>query len=333
MLDIIIPTYKNLNGLRRTLQSIDYFKEITVTVVSDGDNVETNYCPIFEEFPFANLLTSESNRGPGATRELGLAATTEPYVTFIDTDDYFFPQMLRKVINELKTNPDFYEYRWCYTNKDTIRPASKNNHMLGIIYKRSFLEEYDAHFCGDPLGSYANEDIGFNRYLRMILRDKAIKDKKDYIRLYNESLACWTEDDQNSLTRKDDHLFSYTRSSQGLAINEIIAIKRAAKYNVEEKIILKETGTIMASLYTIFLKTLYDRPEYASIAWNGAKLYYDNIYCDYEQKALVYAQQSFSTKVRELREKSSEKQLKTAINLNRFISDLKNYIEIPKHYI
>lgn len=333
MLDIIIPTYKNPEGLRRTLRSIDYLKEITVTVVSDGDHMETNYTPIFEEFPFANLLVSENNRGPGATRELGLTATNEPYVTFIDTDDYFFPQMLRKVINELKTNPYFYEYRWCYTNKDIIRPASKNNHMLGIIYKRNFLEEYDAHFCDDPLGSYANEDIGFNRYLRMILRDKAIKDKKDYIKFYNESLACWTEDDQNSLTRKDDHLFSYTRSSQGLAINEITAIKKAVKYNVEEKIVLKETGIIMASLYTIFIKTLYARPEYASVAWNGAKLFYNNIYACYEQEALYYARQSFSTKIKELREQTQEKQLKIPINIVRFINDLKTYVEIPKHYI
>lgn len=333
MLDIIIPTYKNPEGLRRTLRSIDYLKEITVTVVSDGDHMETNYAPIFEEFPFANLLISESNRGPGNARETGMAVTSEPYITFIDTDDYFFPRMLEKVVTELKSNPDFYEYRWHYMNKNKVQSAMKNNHMLSIVYKRNFLEEYDAHFCCDPFGSYANEDIGFNRYLRMILRDLEIKQQKKYVKFYNETLACWTEDDQNSLTRKDNHIFSYTKNSEGLAINEIAAIKKAVKYNVEEKIVLKETGIIMASLYTMFIKTLYARPEYASIAWNGAKLFYNNIYAHYEQEALYYARQSFSTKIKELREQTQEKQLKIPINIVRFINNLKTYVEIPKHYI
>ena len=334
MLDIIIPTYKNPEGLRRTLRSIDYItSEITVTVVSDGDHMETNYTPIFEEFPFANLWIQDKNCGPGNAREIGMTATSEPYITFIDTDDYFFPQMLEKVVAELKSNPDFYEYRWHYMNKNKIQSAMKNNHMLSIVYKRSFLEEYDAHFCCDPFGSYANEDIGFNRYLRIILRDLEIKQQKKYIKFYNEALACWTEDDQNSLTRKDNHIFSYTKNSEGLAVNEIAAIKRAEKYNVNKRLILTETGTIMAALYTIFIKTLYARPEYANVAWNGAKLFYNNIYARYEQEALYYARQRFSTKIKELREHTQEKPLNIPINIVRFINDLKTYVEIPKHYI
>lgn len=334
MLDIIIPTYKNPEGLRRTLRSIDYItSEITITVISDGDHMETDYRPIFEEFPFANLWVSESNRGPGATRELGLSATTEPYITFIDTDDYFLPQMLSKVVKEIRNNPNIYEFRYCYTNKKGVCGASKNNHMHSIIYKRSFLEQYDAHFCCNPIGSYANEDIGFNRYLRMILRDLEAKTKKNYIKYYNTSLVYWTDDDKNSLTRNNEHIFTYTRHSMGLAENEIMAIEKAENFHVNHQLIVKEVGTIMSTLYTIFLKTLYEKPEYALNPWQGAKFYYDKIYNKYEQEALVYSQQSFSPKIRELREKYKGKQLKTQINITRFVNDLKNFSDLPEHYI
>ena len=85
MLDIIIPTYKNKEGLEKTLQSIPNYKEVAVTVVDDGSNL--NYNDLQDKYNF-RLIELQKNSGPGIARQIGITVTNEPYILFMDTGDY-----------------------------------------------------------------------------------------------------------------------------------------------------------------------------------------------------------------------------------------------------
>jgi lipopolysaccharide biosynthesis glycosyltransferase len=65
-LDIIIPTYKNKKGLRRTLNSIPSNPNVNVIVVDDCSNLD--YSDILEEYPSLHFYQLEENSGPGMAR-------------------------------------------------------------------------------------------------------------------------------------------------------------------------------------------------------------------------------------------------------------------------
>jgi len=99
----IIPTFNRRELLRRTIQSVlsqDQAKQ-EIIVVDDGSTdgtVEmlTVLAPRVQMF-------CQSNRGPGAARNLGLSHATGEYVAFLDSDDLWFPWTLatyRRVIEQ-----------------------------------------------------------------------------------------------------------------------------------------------------------------------------------------------------------------------------------------
>jgi len=54
-LDIIIPYYNNVNGLRETLNSINY-NMATITVVDDCSTKREGYEELKKDFPTVNFL-------------------------------------------------------------------------------------------------------------------------------------------------------------------------------------------------------------------------------------------------------------------------------------
>ena len=168
MIDLIIPTYKNKEGLRRTLASITPCPEITVTVIDDCSNMYYN--DILEEFPFFTIYYNQKNIGPGLTRQVGIDLTKNPYVMFLDTGDYYLnDKVLPMMIATIQEHPDTVIFSWQYELHGKVS-ADTNNRMHGRVYKREFLDTYNIRFC--PESSYINEDIGFNRLCRIIVQDK-----------------------------------------------------------------------------------------------------------------------------------------------------------------
>ena len=89
MIDIIIPTYKNKDGLRTTLDSIDWNNNnFSITIIDDASNLD--YSDIIVEYPNINqLVVLPQNGGPGMARQYGIDHTNNDYLLFIDTGDYF----------------------------------------------------------------------------------------------------------------------------------------------------------------------------------------------------------------------------------------------------
>lgn len=283
MLDLIIPVYKNIAGLYRSLMSLgtELNTQIHVTIVDDcsGDNYD-EIISIFQKFFPIRVIYLEKNSGPGVARQAGLDAASQPYVSFLDCGDvYISPNRLFECLNQVRSNPhiDLFSYthldeKYAPNNNYTYSEVGpENNRMHGKIYKRQFLVDHDIHFCAES--SYANEDIGFNIATRLIAQEKANRTEQDTILHDFTPTVVWKVSGP-SLVRSNDCAFYYKEQNLGMAINGEHIIRLAFKNGVSDDLILEEIYSEMVTMYVFYLSTQNCRPEFLEKTLNGAARYY-----------------------------------------------------------
>ena len=328
-LDIIIPTYKNKKGLRRTLNSITFSKDINVIVIDDCSNLD--YSDILNDYPFIQFYQLETNQGPGMARQYGIEHSNGTYITFLDTGDYFYENGLENILKAIKENTYIKLYTWSYVyDNKNILSDKPDDKTIGSVYKRSFIEMYNIHFSKE--GSYANEDYGFSRACRLILDDwerYGFSDARKHIKIP----VFYEHIDKNSLTKNNNCEFFYTKLSPGIIINGIHAINIAKKAGIKIEYLLDEYNYIMAQEYFFFLCNIQERPELADDTWQIIRNFYFNHYKCYEKFALKTLSILFS-QVTLPRIRSYSKRWKKAISFNiiRFIDEIRQEQFVPIRY-
>lgn len=326
MLDIIIPTYKNKEGLRRTLSSIDFSlqPEITVTVIDDCSKMYYN--DILEDYSGLQIFYLPKNSGPGNARQYGIEMTNQPYLTFIDTDDTFLNKnVFPTILNTIKENPNDVMFTWQYKIDNKISKET-NNRMHGRVYKREFIDRYNISFC--PEASFTNEDIGFNRLCRMIIRDKNLPQK-----VFQDPIINYIKN-ENSITNFNKGEFFFCQQNTGLSLNTIHTLNIAEKNNLSINIILEELNSIMASLYYTFLCTAYERPKFLQEAWEGARLFYYNAFLKYiEINNSEIIMMYYAPFIKRIYRRAKKWKNFQTLNYTRFLQDLRKYENPPMYYL
>ena len=96
---VIIPVYNSSEYIRHCLDSLlsQTLEDIEILCVDDGSTDDS--LSILEEYSRKDervrVLTQE-NAGAGAARNHGLREARGKYLSFLDSDDYFEPDMLEK---------------------------------------------------------------------------------------------------------------------------------------------------------------------------------------------------------------------------------------------
>ena len=320
MIDLIIPTYKNKKGLIKTLESIDWsLSQISVYIVDDCSNLD--YSDIIERFPkIKNWFFLEKNCGPGCARQYGIEHTLNPYIMFMDTGDFFInKEVQEKMINTIMENPRVKMFNWLFLEGDHYSKHT-SNHLHSKVYSRNFLLFYEITFCAES--SYANEDIGFNRACRMILEGRP-----HALLNINTVLTVWDIDD-SSLTRGNPD-YTYKTQNIALALNCIHSHQIAQKNKVSLDVRHQDLVDIMGSMYITFVYTAVKKPEFIQFAWDGAKLFYNELYKKENIKD-EYIQMRWSQVVSRI-----YKHFKPpfTLNLRRFILELGKCENIPSNYL
>ena len=329
-LDIIIPTYKNKNGLRRTLNSIPSNQNVNVIVIDDASNLD--YSDILKEYPTLHFYQLDHNQGPGMARQYGLERSNGMYVTFLDTGDYFYEDGLETIMRAIQENTyiKLYTFSYVYDDKNILsdRPDDKT---IGSVYKRSFIEMYNIHFSKE--GSYANEDYGFSRACKLILDQWQcffFSDARKHIKIP----VFYEHIDKNSLTKANNDEFFFTKLSPGIIINGLHAIEIARKAGVKVEYLIEEHNYIMAQEYFFFLCIVQERPDLADDAWIIIHNYYLNYYRIYEKFALRNLSVSFSqVTLPRIRSRIKRWTKNIPFNIMRFIKDLQNEEFTPIKYL
>lgn len=321
-LDIIIPYYNNIEGLRDTLNSINYGLA-TITVIDDCSTKRDGYEELQKEFPNVTFLQLEHNSGPGAARQYGLEHTNNSYVTFIDTGDCIGSRaVLQKAIKNLYNYSQAYIFSYTSWNGDGCTYFKKDTALLwGKIFSREFIELYHIRFNTTKECSYSNEDRGFMAPCKLILEHIAIHDKIERL-CFNSNVLYKRILDKNSITQANNGSFYYFKHIPGLAHNAEHIVKICKENNLHWSYPARLMTYYLVYLYECYLKCAKEHPDNLQDNLQALKYFYKYAYKQFElvnQKVLeIYYQRAISSLVKY----SSE--LIPRININRFIGEIKD---------
>ena len=114
-ISVILPVYNCEKYLSKCLESLmaQTIREIEIIAVNDSS--DDGSLAILEKYKVAdsriNVITQE-NGGAGKARNTGLDAAKGEYISFLDADDFFEPNMLEEAYNAAVVhNADFSAYK------------------------------------------------------------------------------------------------------------------------------------------------------------------------------------------------------------------------------
>lgn len=220
MITVIIPAYKRQDCLREALDSLvgQTEKNFEVIVVDDHspeplEGVVNEY----KEKLNISYIYAKENGGPGAARQLGLEecySRGTKYVTFLDSDDLFFPHTIERLLHEISnTNCDFISACiWQEIGGHLGNKIENKNQtwLHGKVFSVEYLQKKKITFPKIR----TNEDVTFNLLVTECAEKKGYLDETLYLFRYaNDSLTKGT-----------------TRNVDMISIDYIGAIYHTAKY-------------------------------------------------------------------------------------------------------
>jgi glycosyltransferase involved in cell wall biosynthesis len=109
-ISVIIPAYNAENYIERTLNSIinQSFQAYEIIVIDDG-STDNTYKIVKEKFPSIKLFW-QKNQGPSAARNYGIRIAAGDWITFLDADDEYMPDLLENYFKILNQKKDIV---WC----------------------------------------------------------------------------------------------------------------------------------------------------------------------------------------------------------------------------
>ena len=140
---IILPAYNAELFLARTLTSIfsQDFSDYELLLVNDGSTDNTlDICKEFAAvYPQVKVI-DKKNEGVAVARNAALQAAQGKYILFVDADDIFYPQALKKIYERLReSDVDYLRYEFQTIDSD--------DHPLFPNYEAHKRKECDGAIC------------------------------------------------------------------------------------------------------------------------------------------------------------------------------------------
>lgn len=327
MLDIIIPTYKDPEGLRRTLESVYYPEQsdwVTITVVDDCSPIK--YDEIEADYPTVTFHHLPENHGPGYARQYGIDHTLEPYFIFVDCGDIlYFKFALMAIKDMIESHPSYYLFQWAWILESGRVSSNLARSTQGWVYRRSMFDMYSIRFCTDQLGGRADEDVGYNHVWTTIIKHMEIYDNKQY--------SAYCEMPIYKKVRNDDSItnsghYHFEKHIPGLAINAEFCMNQLEQTNLPLDILIEELNILFFNMYEAFIDCAKRENEYTQRNWKYIRKFYLTVYKKYETSPLneEHIVQCTSRFMERLQKRTNR------INIRRFIRELNECEEYPSHY-
>lgn len=105
---VIIPVYNKEKFIENTLKSVlqQSFTDFELILVNDGSTDQSEAKINAFTDPRIRYYSKE-NGGVSTARNLGIERATAPYLTFIDADDYWYPNFLSAMHTSIQKFPDY----------------------------------------------------------------------------------------------------------------------------------------------------------------------------------------------------------------------------------
>src|SRR5689334_21235100 len=103
---IVVPLFNKERYVRRALESIARQTQSDFEAIVVDDGSKDNGAAVVEQFPDSRFrLIRQSNQGPGAARNRGLAECSAELIAFLDADDEWLPDYLEGGERALRDHP------------------------------------------------------------------------------------------------------------------------------------------------------------------------------------------------------------------------------------
>jgi glycosyltransferase involved in cell wall biosynthesis len=206
---VIIPTYNRATHIQQTLESVlvQKYAHFEIIVVDDGSTDSTKEVVNAFGSPKIRYVYQE-NGERGKARNMGMSLAQGDYITFLDSDDIFYPQHLELAAENLLKQEHPFVYRQNYEmrspdGKLLSKPETIQNDPNVQILKGNFFscigvfvhsEVAKQHqFCQDRRLSYTED---WEYWLRLSVRYKFYN--------CNEVTSCMFDHQERS-SRQYDH--------------------------------------------------------------------------------------------------------------------------------
>ncbi len=189
---IIIPVYKAENTLKKALnsiknQNINFEKKIEILlVIDDGKNYKNKVPKMNKNMTLRFFKTNGIKTGPGNARNLGLSKAKGEYIGFLDADDEWSENYLKKMYELAKRNGLSFAPTRVYKNNELIGEfKGKNKKYLSIndigkipcsfhpFVKRSLINKFE---------NYRSQDV-YNTAILLNKKNKVKMIQNEYYKL------------------------------------------------------------------------------------------------------------------------------------------------------
>lgn len=220
---IIIPYYKKLSFLKKTIESIlrQTYKNFEILLIYDDDD-KNDLLKIKKEIvknKKIKIYDNKKNMGAGKSRNIGIKYSSGYYLAFLDADDMWKKNKLSSQLKFMeKNNVDFTHTNYLIINK--------NNEILGKVKTKKLLN-YE-----DLLNSC---DIGLST---VVLKKKILKNLKFNNLKTKEDYSLWLKivKKGSKIVGINKELGYWRITSNSLSSSIIQKISDAFRvYNSEEK--------------------------------------------------------------------------------------------------
>lgn len=109
---VVIPVYSSAGHIAAALESVltQSVRPAEVIVVDDA-SPDDSAARARAAYPGVRILARETNGGPAAARNAGVAAATQPWIAFLDGDDVWLPWRLEVQLSAARLAPNVAA--WC----------------------------------------------------------------------------------------------------------------------------------------------------------------------------------------------------------------------------
>lgn len=141
LVSVVIPFFEGKKWLEEALESVEKqeYKNKEIIVINDGSIEDIN--DIETKFGHNVKFIYKENSGPASARNLGIEISKGKYIAFLDSDDIWLPNKLKKQVLLMETknavwSQHSYEMFWEESNKTKIIDTSI---YVGNVYRECFI--------------------------------------------------------------------------------------------------------------------------------------------------------------------------------------------------
>lgn len=209
LVSIITPVYNSERYIAECIESVlnQSYKNIEMIIIDDGstDNSESIIKKYANSFHIIKYMKNSKNKGAWYARNIGIENSKGRFIAFLDADDIYKEDKIKKQINFMLEN----NYAFTYTSYDLIDENSK--FLNKVVYSKEY-EDYESLLKGNNIGC-----------LTVIIDKLKIKTPMRFENCHHEDFILWLKILKNNTKAYGlkEVLSSYRKSESSVSHNKI----------------------------------------------------------------------------------------------------------------